>query len=51
MKIGAYVADGDVAAATVNRVSATLLATGDIKPPAKPANAFYDDRYVRAVAN
>jgi NitT/TauT family transport system substrate-binding protein len=51
VKIGAYVADGDVASATVDRVSATLLASGDIKPPAKPANAFFDDRYVRAVAN
>ena len=50
MKINAYVPDGAVAIPTVDRVTTTLLESGDIKPPAKPATAYYDGRYVQAVA-
>lgn len=50
MKINAYIPDGSVAPSTVDRVTATLLESGDIKSPAKPASAFYDDQYVRAAA-
>ncbi len=50
MKLHAFVPDGSVTTATVNRVTATLLLSGDIKPPAKPADAYVDDRFVKAAA-
>jgi ABC-type nitrate/sulfonate/bicarbonate transport system substrate-binding protein/nicotinamidase-related amidase len=48
VRIKAFVPDGSVASATVDRVSATLMEAGDIKPPAKPANTFYAGEYVQA---
>jgi NitT/TauT family transport system substrate-binding protein len=50
VQINAYVPDGSVAPATLHRVTATLLETGDIKSPVKPDATFYDDQYVRAAA-
>ncbi|MDB5598479.1 MAG: transporter periplasmic ligand-binding protein [Xanthobacteraceae bacterium] len=50
VKINAFVPDGSLSEAAVKRVSETLLESGDIKPPAKPTSAFYDDRFVRAAA-
>lgn len=50
VKINAYISDGTVAPATLHRVTATLLETGDIKSPVKPDGMFYDDQYVRAAA-
>jgi NitT/TauT family transport system substrate-binding protein len=50
MQINAFVPDGTIAAATVERVRDTLLASGELKPPALPPAAYYDDRYANAVA-
>ena len=50
VKINAYISDGTVAPATLDRVTATPLETGDIKSPVKPDGMFYDDQYVRAAA-
>jgi ABC-type nitrate/sulfonate/bicarbonate transport system substrate-binding protein len=50
MKINAFVPDGSVSPQTVDRVTTTLLESGEIKSPVKPANTFYDDRYVRAAS-
>jgi NitT/TauT family transport system substrate-binding protein len=48
MKVHSFVPNGSVAVSTVDRVSETLLESGDIKPPAKPASAYYDGRYVQS---
>ena len=48
VRIKAFVPDGSVAPATVDRVAATLMEAGDIKPPAKPASTFYAGEYVQA---
>jgi len=48
MKINAYVPNGRVADSAVVRVTETLLAAGDIKS-AKPAAAYFEQRYVNAV--
>ena len=50
MKVHSFVPDGAVALSTVDRVSETLLETGDIKPPMKPASTYYDGRYVQGLA-
>ncbi|MDO9413285.1 MAG: ABC transporter substrate-binding protein [Pseudolabrys sp.] len=49
MKVNSFVPDGAVAASTVDRVTANLLESGDIKAPAKPASVYYDGRYVQSV--
>jgi ABC-type nitrate/sulfonate/bicarbonate transport system substrate-binding protein len=49
-EVRGFVADGSIAAKAVERVRDTLIASGDLKPPALPANAYYDDHYVKAVA-
>jgi NitT/TauT family transport system substrate-binding protein len=49
MQVHSFVPDGAVAASTVDRVTENLLASGDIKPPAKPAGTYYDGRYVQSV--
>lgn len=49
MKVHSFVPDGSVAVSAVDRVSKTLMESGDIKPPAKPASAYYDGRYVQSV--
>jgi NitT/TauT family transport system substrate-binding protein len=49
MQVHSFVPDGAVAASAVERVTETLLESGDIKPPAKPASAYYDGRYVQSV--
>jgi NitT/TauT family transport system substrate-binding protein len=48
MKINAFVPDGAVSEASVQRVTETLAESGDVKSPAKPPSAFYDSRYVGA---
>lgn len=49
MQVHSFVPDGTVAVSTVDRVTETLLASGDIKPPAKPAGTYYDGRFVEGV--
>jgi NitT/TauT family transport system substrate-binding protein len=49
MKVHSFVSDGAVAASTVDRVTKSLLESGDIKGPAKSAATYYDGRYVQAV--
>ncbi len=46
VQIGAFVADGSVSPQAIQRVTETLLASGDIKPPEKPAAAYYDGHFV-----
>jgi NitT/TauT family transport system substrate-binding protein len=50
MQVKAFVADGSIADQAVERVRDTLLSSGELKPPLLPASAYYDDRYVNAVA-
>jgi ABC-type nitrate/sulfonate/bicarbonate transport system substrate-binding protein len=49
-EVNGFVADGSITEKAVERVRDTLLASGDLKPPVLPASAYYDDRYVTAVA-
>jgi len=48
MRIHAFVPDGSVAASAVERVTATLAQSGDIKGSPKPVSAYYDGHYVEA---
>jgi NitT/TauT family transport system substrate-binding protein len=50
MRINAFVADGAIGENAVARVRDTLTDAGDLKGPPQPAAAFYDRRYVDAVA-
>jgi hypothetical protein len=50
MQVSAFVADGLITDNAVERVRDTLLSSGELKPPPLPAGAYYDDRYVNAVA-
>jgi ABC-type nitrate/sulfonate/bicarbonate transport system substrate-binding protein len=50
MQVKAFVADGSITDQAVERVRDTLLTGGELKPPPLPASAYYDDRYVNAVA-
>jgi NitT/TauT family transport system substrate-binding protein len=50
MQVKAFVADGSITDKAVERVRNTLLSSGELKPPPLPASAYYDDRYVNAVA-
>lgn len=50
MKVHSFVPNGSVAVSSVDRATETLLESGDIKPPVKPASAYYDGRYVRSVS-
>jgi NitT/TauT family transport system substrate-binding protein len=50
MQVKAFVADGSITAQAVERVRNTLLSSGELKPPPQPASAYFDDRYVDAVA-
>jgi NitT/TauT family transport system substrate-binding protein len=50
MQVKAFVADGSIVDKAVERVRDTLLSSGELKPPPLPASAYYDDRYVNAVA-
>jgi hypothetical protein len=50
MQVKAFVADGSITDKAVERVRNTLLSSGELKPPPLPASAYYDDRYVDAVA-
>lgn len=47
-KVKAYSPTGEIPPAVIQRVIEVLVADGDLKSPVKPAEAFYDDRYVRA---
>jgi len=49
MKVHSFVPDGAVAASTVDRVTESLLESGDIKGPAKAASTYYNGRYVQSV--
>jgi hypothetical protein len=46
--VKAYSPTGEIAPAVIQRVIDVLVADGDLKSPVKPAEAFYDDRYVKA---
>jgi hypothetical protein len=48
VKINAFIPDGSISNAAVQRVTETLLETGDIKAPAKPTSAYYDAHFVEA---
>ena len=50
MQVKAFVPDGSITDKAVERVRDTLIASGDLKPPPLPASAYYDARYVNAVA-
>ena len=50
MQVHAFVPDGSITQEAVARVRDTLIASGDLKPPPLPASAYYDVRYVKAVA-
>jgi ABC-type nitrate/sulfonate/bicarbonate transport system substrate-binding protein len=50
VQVHAFVPDGSIADAAVARVRDTLITSGDLKAPPLPARAYYDDRYVKAVA-
>jgi NitT/TauT family transport system substrate-binding protein len=50
MGVKAFVTDGSISDKAVERVRDTLLSSGELKPPPLPASAYYDDRYVNAVA-
>ncbi len=50
MQVHAFVPDGSITQEAVARVRDTLIASGDLKPPPLPASAYYDARYVKAVA-
>jgi hypothetical protein len=50
MQVHAFVPDGSITQEAVVRVRDTLIASGDLKPPPLPASAYYNDRYVKAVA-
>lgn len=50
MQIKAFVPDGSITDAAVERVRDTLMASGDLKGPPQPPAAYYDGEFVRAVA-
>jgi hypothetical protein len=50
MRINAFVEDGSITDAAVTRVRDTLIESGDLKGPAQPPTAYYDGRFVQAVA-
>jgi len=50
MQIKAFVADGSITDAAVERVRDTLIASGDLKGAARPPAAYYDGEFVKAVA-
>lgn len=50
MQINAFVADGSITDAAILRVRDTLLQSGDLKAPGMPPDAYYDRRFVDAVA-
>lgn len=47
-QVKAYSTTGEISPATIRRVIEVLAADGDLKSPLKPAEAFYDDRFVKA---
>ena len=49
MQIKAFVEDGSIADAAVERVRDTLIESGDLKGAPKPPAAYYDSQFVRAV--
>jgi ABC-type nitrate/sulfonate/bicarbonate transport system substrate-binding protein len=49
-EVKGFIADGSISEKAVERVRDTLMASGDLKPPALPASAYYDDHYVSAAA-
>ncbi len=49
-EVRGFIADGSITEKAVERVRDTLMASGDLKPPALPASAYYDGHYVNAVA-
>jgi NitT/TauT family transport system substrate-binding protein len=49
MQIKAFVADGAITDAAVERVRDTLISSGDLKGAAQPPAAYYDGGFVRAV--
>jgi len=49
MQIKAFVEDGSITDAAVERVRDTLIDSGDLKGPAKPPQAYYDREFVQAV--
>jgi NitT/TauT family transport system substrate-binding protein len=48
-EVKGFVVDGAITDNAVERVRDTLLASGELKPPALPASAYYDDHYVNTV--
>jgi NitT/TauT family transport system substrate-binding protein len=48
MQISAFVPDGAITDAAVDRVRDTLIASGDLKGPAQPPATYYDGRFVQA---
>ncbi len=49
MQIKAFVEDGSITDAAVERVRDTLIESGDLKGAPKPPAAYYDSQFVRAV--
>ena len=50
MQINAFVSDGSITEAAIIRARDALLESGDIKPPAMAPAAYYDRRFMDAVA-
>ncbi len=50
MRINAFVPDGSITDAAILRVRDTLLQSGDLKEPGMPPEAYFDRRFVDAVA-
>jgi len=50
MQVNAFVADGSITDAAILRVRDTLSQSGDLREPGMPPDAYYDRRFVDAVA-
>jgi NitT/TauT family transport system substrate-binding protein len=48
LEVHAFVPDGSISPAALDRVEKTLADEGDLKQPLKPVSAFYDPQYVDA---
>jgi hypothetical protein len=50
MQIKAFVADGTITDAAVERVRDSLIASGDLKGASQPPSAYYDGSFAQSVA-
>jgi ABC-type nitrate/sulfonate/bicarbonate transport system substrate-binding protein len=50
MQIKAFVEDGSITDAAVERVRDSLIGAGDLKGPVQPPPAYYDGHFVQSVA-